>query len=81
MIAVRRSGMQAISVTLFLGKDCFLVKAVMRCSIKNKISGFRCVDLGSVYFVREAGQEEEHDWGRSKARANVIRSQTIDLFT
>jgi hypothetical protein len=32
MIAVRRSGMQVISVTLFRGRDCLLVKAVMRYS-------------------------------------------------
>jgi hypothetical protein len=31
--------------------------------------------------VLDAGQEEKHDWRISKARANVIRSQAIDLFT
>jgi hypothetical protein len=30
--------------------------------------------------VRDAGQEEEHDWRMSKARANVFSSQLIDLF-
>lgn len=31
--------------------------------------GSECVELGSVYFVRDAGQEEEHDCSNSKACA------------
>lgn len=68
-IAVRRSGMQVVSMTLVRGKNCFLVKALMCCSIE----GDKVVDLGSIYFVRDAGHEEEHDWHMSKARANALR--------
>jgi len=34
----------------------------------QKIGSAR-VDLGSIYFVRDAGQEEEHDCSNSKACA------------
>jgi hypothetical protein len=48
--------MRAVSMILVCGKRCFLVKAVIRCSIK--ISGCRCVYLGSVTFVRDAGKKK-----------------------
>ena len=45
-MVVRRSGMQAVSVTPVRGKNCFLVKSLMCCSIRN---GYGCDELGSVY--------------------------------
>ena len=57
-IAVRRSDMQAVSVTPVRGKNCCLVKSLMCCFIET---GMVCVDFGSVYFVRVAGQEDKHD--------------------
>jgi hypothetical protein len=41
MIAVSRSGMQVISVTLFRGRECFMVKAVMRDYIREKVVWLR----------------------------------------
>ena len=57
-MAVRRRGMRAVFVTPVRGKNCFLVKSLMCCSIR---SGYGCVDVGSVYFVRDAGGKDEHD--------------------
>ena len=58
MMAVRRRGMRAIPGTPVLGKNCFLVKSLMCSSIR---SGYECLILGSVYFVRDARQEVEYD--------------------
>jgi hypothetical protein len=53
------SGMRAFSVALALGeKHCCFVKSLTCCSIRN---WYGRVDLGSVYFVCDAGQEDEHD--------------------
>ena len=56
-MGVRRSGMRAVSVTLVRGKkNCCLVKSLMGCS--REAGGYGYVDLGSVYFVPNAGKEE-----------------------
>jgi hypothetical protein len=43
---------------LWPGEELFLGQIA---HVRLQRSGYDCVDLGSVYFVRDVGQEDEHD--------------------
>jgi hypothetical protein len=52
-MAVKRSGMEVVFVTLARPKNCCMIKVTKGCSIQVKTIG--CGDLCSRWFVRDTG--------------------------